>query len=155
MNFSTPLTAKLIPLFFLFASACAFAAPFSLVDQSTGATYQCGSGGSPTGPGTAINPQCLQTLHNFCMSNTNIGRDACYQITSTETGCRLGGYNNCVSTTMNYCISNTNLGRDNCFKQSLSSCRGGSFAQPLLDAVAAQAEKRAEQKVRAELNLAQ
>ncbi len=131
-------------------AASTWAAPFTVVDQASGASYQCGAGGSSGG--TAGNPQCVQELTDFCYSNTSNNRDQCFQMISNNRGCGLAGYAPCVLQTQQYCYTNTSMNRNQCFEQALGSCRGGNFSQPLLDAVAAHAQKNAELKFQKELN---
>ena len=141
-------------LIFLSAAATQ-AAPFAVVDQATGASYQCGVGGTVGVPttGSATNPQCSEDLIAYCYAHTSGSQDSCYQQIMALRGCALTGYSTCVPQTTAYCYAHTSMSQDQCFNESLTSCQGGSFSKTILDALAAQADKRASDKYSAQLQL--
>jgi len=116
------------------ASLTASAQPFTLPDNNTGASYQCGQGG---GGGGNIDPACTSQVSDFCYSNTSRNRDQCFN--EAIQACGRGVQPACVIDTANYCYAHTSQNRDQCFDQAISACSGnGAAIAGLLNAVQVQ-----------------
>ena len=113
--------------FAMLVSSASFASPtFTLVDDRSGARYQCDQNGGGGGGGTPIDQRCVENVASYCYNNTSYGRDTCFNRASQACSGAAAGFSNCVSSSAAYCYNNTSYGRDTCFNRAIESC-GGNF----------------------------
>src|SRR3989344_4562614 len=83
---------------------------FTLVDNNSGARYQCDINGGGGGGGTE--QRCVESVSAFCSSNTSYGRNACFEKASTACRDTNSGFSECVTSSATYCFNNTSYGRN-------------------------------------------
>jgi hypothetical protein len=113
-------------------SGLAQAAPYTVINNATGARYECGAGSG----GGATSPACVSGLTDLCYSRTSQTRDQCYQLSVKSCPGTGADFVSCVDETEKYCYSNTSGNHNTCFAQALQVCRGNGFEiRALMDGV--------------------
>jgi hypothetical protein len=107
----------------------ATAQSFTLHDNSSGASYQCG-------PGGGTDPACVSSVSDYCNQHTSYTSNQCFQKSSTACGGSGSGFAACVTSTTDYCNQHTSNTSNQCFDLTLGSCRGSAVEmQAILESV--------------------
>jgi hypothetical protein len=105
-------------------SSFAMAADFSVVDNRTGQTFECGRGS-----GGGSDPQCVSKVSDYCIRNTSKGSNTCLDLAASACRGSNAQFPNCVIDSTDYCIRNTSKGANRCLEMGLDACKGNFAAQ--------------------------